>query len=193
MPRNKIAKRTKKRQTINNVLANLQKMEMDLMRIPAKLVAHLDKEVTAYKRKENKLVKAANKANSALIKAEARLQSAIDSKSASSKKTLKKAKATYNTVTKTQDDLNDQLQHICNTLDLLVNKQDKLISLDKCLNQFEKDWVKASKKSKSNAANKKGKGKSKPSELNLVEQSTAEPVQPSLDTVRIDEPVEIAS
>jgi len=195
MPRNKIAKRTKKRQTINNVLANMQKIEMDLMRIPAKLAAQLNKEVNTHQRKERKLTKAVNKVNSLLIKAETRVQSAIESKTASSKKMLKKAKKAYNDMAKTHTELNNQLQYISNTLGLLLNKQDKLISLDKHLSQFEKEWAKASKKTKATAKSKKAKVKTKSVSpgLTVVEQSKVEPGQKSLDTIRIDEPAEIAS
>ncbi len=199
MPRNKIVKRTKKRQTqavsnVSNVLTNVQKMEKDIIKIPAKLAARLKKEVNNHQKKETKLKKTVDKMKSLLMNAETRIASAIKNKTPTGKKRLKTAKKSYKKASKAHFELSKQLKKVTDALLTLTNRQAKLSSLAKQLNQFEKDWAKSSssKKIKATTQAKKPRANSKSTSLSpLIEKSKIEPTEISLNTVRLDETAEV--
>lgn len=195
MPRNKIVKRTNKRQASNNVMANVQKMENEWMLAPAKLAAQLNKEVNAHKRKENKLKKAADKIQVTLARAETRIKSASQANTPTSKKTLKKAKKIHNEASKAHSDVNKKWKQATQALTSLLDKYAKLIALDKHLSQFEKEWIKSIKALKAKAKSKKDKVVMKPtaSLRQAEEQSRVESTPHTLDTVNMDETAEVVS
>lgn len=156
MPR-KSTKRTKKRQKVSNVLVSVQKMEMELLKVPAKMAATLGKEINANKKQEAKLNKAMNKLNKQIHKIEAQISSAENAKNAKAgKKKLKVATKMYNKAADSQALVNKQLVSVANTLQGLLSQQDKFAALEKALKQFNSEWSKTSKKkkSKSGAMNK---------------------------------------
>lgn len=165
MARTKMKKRSgKKNQAKSNVWGTVQQLENELMRVPAKLAVLVNKEVNAQAKKEAKLQKATDKAQTALLKAEARVKSADKAApTAASKKKLKVAKKTHQQAADAHLALDKQLQQTTLVVESLLDKQDRLVALDKHLNQFEKEWAKP----KATAAKKTVKSKSKP-KMSLV-------------------------
>src|SRR5262249_40079165 len=149
--------------SVSNILASVQKMEMELLQAPSKLAAQLDKEINHHKKQENKLQNALNKVNKRLNATEARLNSYKEKTSAAGKKQLKKVTKLYNKVSDAHADLSDQLNAVNNILETLLDKQTKFISLGKNLSQLNKEWAKSAKnaKVKSKPQAKKVKSKEK--------------------------------
>jgi septal ring factor EnvC (AmiA/AmiB activator) len=196
MPRNKTAKRTNKSQTMSNILVSVQKMEKDFIQTPSRLAAQLSKEVNAHKQQENKLKNALNKIKSTLKNAETRVKSAIKVKHTSTgKKQFKIAKKVQGEAVKLHNDLNKQLQAISKALESLLNKHAKLSALGKHVRQFDKEWSKASKKTKVKAKAKtqtrKAKVKTRTAS-SVVEQTQHHPVESTYDT-SLDETAEFTS
>lgn len=192
MPRNKSTKRTAKRQTANNILSNVIKMEKDLLATPAKLATQLDKEINAQKQKENKSIKALNKIKAAVANAEARSKDAQSKTTPTAKKQFKKFKKAYAVAIKMQAIADKQHQDISITLESLINKQSKLIEMNKYLNQFEKEWSKNSKKmhAKPKASKKSAKVKVTASR---DQQPQIDRMEMLVDSTQVNEPTELAS
>ena len=184
MPRNKSPKRVAKRQPTQNSLRNLIKVEKELLAIPGKIAAQLNKEVNAYKLKETKSAKALSKIRAAVSKAETRSQNAQAKSTPAAKKLFKKFKKTYDAAIKTWAKADKQHQDINSALDVLLQKQTKFIALDKHLSQFEKEWSKNSK----NTQNKKSKVKASP-----AKEHSQERMEVLIDNARVNEPTELAS
>lgn len=201
MPRYKSKKRTNKRQAASNVIASVQKLEMDLLQAPSKLADQLDKEINATKKQENKLIKALNKVQKQVTKAEARIKSAEKAKSShAGKKQFKIGKKMYKEAAAAYSEINKQLQAVTNTLAALLDKQSKFIALGKQLNQFNKEWIKSAKQAKAKAKSKpqakktraKSKSKNK-AESRVVEQFHTQPVETTMEDSSLDEITELAS
>lgn len=191
MRRNKIVKRASKRQ-----MTPVHQMEKEIFTIPAKLVAQLNKEISALKQKENKIKNAFNKINAQIKKSAVRVKTADKLKHTSAgKKQLNKAKKSHNEIVKSQAAYNKNLQEIMHSLENSENKQSKLIALGKHLNQFEKDWAKNSKQMKASAAKSKPKktvAKAKKI-VPTMDRPHAEPYEATLDHIRHDETADVAS
>lgn len=200
MPRNKNVKRTKKRQSKqSSVLASVKKTEISLMQTPSKLAAQLNKEINALKKIEIKLKNAISKNKTLVKNAEMRIESVTKSKNTpSSKKKLMKAKKIFGQAIKSYDELDNKLQDIVTRLAALSQQQTRLISLNKYLGQFEKEWAKSKKtSSKAEAKKTKAKARSK-AKIKLVTSPAAEqPAVPAdevtFDDLRFDEVTELAS
>lgn len=193
MPRNKTAKRTAKRHRMIKPLANTQKIEMDFMGAPAKIIAQLNKDVTVLKQKEIKLIAAVNKIKAQVNKCETRIKSAEKAKNASArKKQLKIAKNEYSETLKAQKELIYQHKEIIELRDAASEHHNKMVALSKHLSQFDKEWAKKSKQMK---AEKKAKLKAKPKKesaktrtmSSIVELQQIEAIEPTIDNVRLDE------
>ena len=161
MSRKKPGKRINKRQSVNSVLVNIQKMEKSLVDAPIKLVAQLNKEINAQKKKEVKLGKTINKVNQTMKKAESKINAIENAakNTSASKKQLKKTKKAYDTAELSQSKLTAEIQMVTHIIESCTDKQNKLNALSKCLTQFEKDWIKSSKTSPNKAKSKKEKVK----------------------------------
>lgn len=200
MPRNKSAKRSKPRQTMSNILADVQKMEKELMQIPSKLAAQISKEINAHKKQQNKLKSAANKAK-ALVKAmEARLNAQAKSKSSSAKakKQLNTAKKSHIEAIKAHSAVNKQLEAASQTLQAMSSKQAKLNSLGKYINQFEKEWEKTVKAAKAKLVakpkTKKVKTNSRQKQISpSMGETHFQPADVAVENVKMDEITELAS
>src|SRR5438046_6065692 len=152
MPRKKSTKRTNKRKKVSNIMVSVQKMEMDLIKTPSKMSAQLDKEIKTFQKQENKLTKALSKINKQIKKAESRIQAASKAKKpAAGKKQLKVARKMYEQAEVAYTTTNKQMQAVSDTLENALAQQAKFIALGKCLNQFNSEWSKTSKKAKSEA------------------------------------------
>jgi hypothetical protein len=182
MSRKKLTKRSKRQKSNkSNKTVSVQKMEKEFLQTPSKLAAQLDKQVHANKKKQNKLAKAVSKINVKVNKTNAKVDSA------SGKMQVKAASKKRDAAVKMQTVLNNELQTVTNALDDLQATQAKFRALQKCLNQFNADWTKASKTTKVKA--KAGKGR--PKKLAPVE--PMHQAEASMDHVAIDEVTELAS
>lgn len=196
MRRNKTAKRaaSKPRQARNT--SSLNQLEKDYLTAPAKLAAQIAKEISASRQQENKLKKAVNKAQAQVKAADARVKNAAKVKTAAGKKQLNTAKKVHGEAVRIQATLGKQLQEVSKTLNGLFYKQDKFTTIGKYVSQFDKQWAKDSKKAsvkaKSKAKTQTKKAKSKTQPHQQVQQfDNIETV--TFDTVRLDEPTEMAS
>ncbi len=192
MPRNKTAKRLTKRAAAPTSLANAQKMEKDFIDVPAKLASQLTKEINSLKQKEAKLKAALNKAKAQTKASEGKIKKASKAnKSATGKKQLAVAKKTHANKLKIENGLNNQLDETSNLLNTILSKQAKFIMIGKLLNQFEKEWSKGAKKSKTAKASVKKTTKKK--KVTAKEQSPTEAMDTPANEVRHDEVTEITS
>lgn len=172
MRRNKAAKRTKKRPSLNKGM-NVQKMEQAMLSAPAKMALQLNKEITVLRKKESKLKNATNKMSAKVKKSESRIKSANKSNlTTMGKKQLKKAKLAHQDNIETQGNLEKQLVTIMQALSAANQHQAKLAALRKHLTQFEKDWT---AQRKQNQAKTLSKPKKKVVKRKMAKTSAAKP------------------
>lgn len=176
MPRNKAAKRNASRHS-NNALAITQKMEKEFIGIPAKLATHLQKEIASLKQKENKIKSALNKIKSQVKTWDAKIKASSKAKTSTAKKQLAAAKKAQSKLNKTQAMLTADLNATSKLIAEIAAKHAKFSSLSKVLSQFNKDWVKSAKKSKTTIKAKAKKSKSKPRSKIKQEQNIFSPAQ----------------
>lgn len=138
-----------KRKTININHGPLSKMEKEFLSAPAKLVAHLSKEIIMLKKNEKHLKNAASQNQHDLKAIQKQLKQAAKNKSTSAgKKQLMQAKKSQKDALRVQALLAKELKQIAKSLTSATEKQSKLAALRKHLKQFNKDWAQESKKVK---------------------------------------------
>lgn len=190
MSRNKTAKRINKRQALNN-LATLQKIEKDFLTTPVKLAGHLNKEIASLKQKESKLKKEITKNNAQIKNAETRIKLSTKSKTATGKRQLTSAKKVFKKIMKNHFGLNKQYHTLTKSLQQLIEKQTKLLALGKYLKQFDKEWLKNSKKlPKTKPKSKKQLPQSKTTSSIQEQPQTVDIQDNRVDTVKLPETTE---
>jgi predicted nucleic acid-binding Zn-ribbon protein len=146
MSRKKITKRSKKVQksTKSSVkVSRVQKLEQEFLSAPTKIMAELSKECATLKKQETKIMKTLSKTKTQLNAAEKRIKQATGNK-----KQLAAAKQQVKDITSLQNSLTKQLHNVSKTLAARMNDQARFAALSKHLTQFNKDWVKQSRKTK---------------------------------------------
>lgn len=193
MRRKKSAKRAIKRQSVNNALTNVQKMEKQWQQAPVKFAADLKKDIAAQSKQEAKLQKSISKLQNAIEKSESRIAKLSKAKnlSAAQKKQIKATEKELAKMSKAHADTFAQLQAISKSLDELLTAQSKFIALDKYLVQFEKEWNKYVKAAKAKTTAKKTKKAAK-RKLSVVEDKNNS-ADESADNAALDEATELAS
>lgn len=198
MPRRKTAKRQVKRKpnAQNKIAYTLSKLEKDFHDAPAKLLKQFNKEVDLHKQKEKKTKTVLLKAKSQLKHLEARLKQTAKSKNTTMGRkryqASKKALAKHNQLVL---ELNSKLKEITKLLTIAMNKQEKLQALRKQLSQFEKDWIKQSKKLKAKSSAKKRKTRTK-NKANIQQEQAPQPDffnHEATEPTKHEEPFEMTS
>jgi hypothetical protein len=156
MPRKKTMKRVNKQQKVTHILKNMQKMEMDWMKLPSKLAIQINKEVNKNKKQESKLKKALNKTEKALTGFASSIKKLKNKPQ--NKKQLKVKVNAQSSAMKLHNDLKKQLQDTMETVDTLLASHFRISALDKYVSQFDKEWKK-SKKSSAQPSKRKTKQK----------------------------------
>lgn len=194
MRRKKSAKRAIKRQSVNNALTNVQKMEKQWQQMPVKFAADLKKDIAAQSKQEEKLQKAISKLQNAIEKSESRIAKLSKAKTLSTaqKKQIKATEKELAKLSKAHADTFAQLQAVSKSLDELLTAQSKFISLDKYLVQFEKEWNKYVKAAKTKTTAKKTKKAAK-RKLSVVEDKNSSAHEAASDNAVLDEAAELAS
>jgi len=185
MPRYKMTTKTKKRtikkrrkassKKTNNKMVNIQKMETEFLKAPARMAATLDKEIKSLKKQEMKLNKACNKMNRQLETAETRMQAA------KTRTRLKAAEKMHKQASRVYAASSKQLEEVASKLQNLSSTQNRLIALGKSINQFNADWIKTAR--------------AKPRKMKKSESSSVEPLQTAnaITDAAMDEVTEMAS
>lgn len=188
MARRKTAKRSAKRTTTQGSSAALR-MEKDFLGTPAKLSAHLQKEIKTLKQKESKLKAQVAKSKTKVKQMQTKLKQASKQKTATGKKQLASVKKTHGKTLQMHTLLEKLLKEATQALTDATTRQAKYAALRKKLSQFEKEW-------NTKARKLKAKAKSKPKTKRYTQPKTKldnqpQPQQDSYETVndlfRIDE------
>lgn len=135
-----------------NSQSPLQKIEKEWQDAPSKIVAYLNQETILLKKKQAKIKNAINKLSSKLNQSAQQLKVADKSKN---KQKLKQAKSNHAELTKLHKALNNDVEQLNKLIQITTKKQAKIIALKKYLIQFEKEWIKNSKKIEKIASPKK--------------------------------------
>ena len=191
MRRKKSVKRANKKQTANNILATVQKVEKDWLKTPVKLAAQLEKEIKAHNKREKKLGKLVSKLDHALQKSEARIAKAENNApSAANKKQLKAVLKKFDAKSKLYDASCQQLDAIAASLNPIAEKHAEIVALINYVNQFQKEWKKASNnaKAKPQQAKNKKAGKQK----KAGDASRNQPADSEFNNEHFDDAAEIA-
>lgn len=124
---------------------HFQQLEKDFSSTPAKLAAHVKKEIASHKQNQVKVKKAVAQCSSLIKSLEGRIKATASGKTVTAKKQFKTAKKLHVEARRSHIDLSKQLLHVGKSIDALQLQQAKCIALGKCLAQFNKDWAKQAK------------------------------------------------
>ncbi len=132
--------------SVKKVAGNhLMQLEKEFSSTPAKLAAHVKKEIASHKQNQMKVKKAVAQCSSLIKSLEGRIKTTAGGKTVSAKKQFKTAKKLHAEARRSHTDLSKQLQTIGKSIDALQLQQAKCIALGKCLSQFNKEWSKQAK------------------------------------------------
>lgn len=153
MQRNKrSAKHASKQQKLEKTTSPIFKMENEIFQAPTKLATKLAKEATLLQKKEAKLKKDLLKTNEQIKKSNSRIKEIAKLKTtAQGKKQFAALKKTHTEITKFADKQTKELHETSALLQKTTHAKEKMLGLHKWLNQFNKEWLKTSKKTKTKA------------------------------------------
>lgn len=193
MARKKVTKRATKKRVSTTQVSSLQQFEKTLIELPAKMAALAEKSLKALKQKETKLKSAVQKATQQLKATETKLKTATQSKqSTAGKKQLNMAKKLLAEATAIYRVLTKELHEVTSAVAQAANKLAKCTSLRKFLTQFEKEWSKQTKATKTKPKTKRRSTKKTASHNSQnTEQSNVEKFNTSVENVNMDEESEM--
>lgn len=128
---------------------NLKQKMKEFMQLPNTFASELSKEIAGLKQKAVKLKQTLNRTIALAKKSTQAVQAASKIKTAAGKKRLTAAKKQYKNTAQLQAMQKRDLQSNQKSLDTAVQAQAKLLDLSKYLQQFDKQWRKQAKKTRS--------------------------------------------